>query len=44
MSVQIILSTSDVAEKRNNKNFFSARINDLYGTPSFVTGHDMTNI
>jgi hypothetical protein len=41
----MILSTSNAAEERNGKNFFSARINDLYGTtPSFVTGHDMINM
>jgi len=43
MSVQKVLSTSDAAEERNGKNFFSARINKLYGTPSFVTGHAMIN-
>lgn len=40
----MILSTSDAAEERYGKNFFSARINDLYGTLSFVTGHDMINM
>jgi len=40
----MILSTSDAAEERNGKNFFSVRNNDLYGTPGFVTGHDMINM
>jgi hypothetical protein len=44
MSLLMILSTSDAAEERNDKNFFSARINNLYGIPTFVTGHDIINI